>query len=142
LKKPALTSIKPSCNYNFLTLGSDDKGKVLFAFLDFFSCISLSWSLLPIVKRLYPWLCQCGLLKHFEVLIIYQSALHTDALRPGFILMAVFTFQVVVLKRNHDGSAQNYMNILLRHRSAVYCTVYLKGVSFSEVVNGVWVVSS
>ena len=76
----------------------------LYFFLDFFSGSLLCLSLLPIVKRLYPWLCQCGLLKHFEVLIIYQSALHTDALRPGFILMAVFTFQVVVLKRDYDGS--------------------------------------
>ena len=69
-----------------------------------FSGVSLCWSLLPIVKRFYPWLCQCGLLKHFEILIIYQSALHTDGQRPGFILMAVFTFQVVGLKSDYDGS--------------------------------------
>ena len=48
-------------------------------------------------------MCQCGHLQHFEVLIIYLSALHTDDLRPGFILMAVFTFQVVVLKRDYGG---------------------------------------
>ena len=91
-------------NYNFITLSGDDRRAVSFAFLDFFSAVSHCWSILPIVKRLYHWFCQCGLLKRFEVLIIYQSALHTDALRFGFILMAVFTFQVVVLKRNYDGS--------------------------------------
>ena len=36
LKKPTLTCIKQSCNYNFLTLGSDDKQKESLAFLDFF----------------------------------------------------------------------------------------------------------
>ena len=67
-----------------------------------------------------------GLLKHFEVIIIYQSTLYTDALRPGFILMAVFTFQIIVFQCNYDGSTKNYKKILWRHRSAVKYTSYLK----------------
>ena len=126
LKKPALTCVKRSCNYNFLTFGSNDKQKGSFLFLDFFRHFPLL--AVPIdckkIISLTRWLCQWGLLKHLEV-IIYQSLLHTDALRPGFILMVVFTFQVVVLKRDNDGSTWNYMKILWRHRSAAHYTVYL-----------------
>ena len=134
LKKPALTCIKRSCNYNFLTLGIDDKYKDNLRFLHIFCGCYFCWSLLWIVKRLYPLLCQCGLLKHFEVIIIYQSTLYTDALRPGFILLAVFTFQIVVFQCDYDGSTKNYMKILRRHRSDVYYTSYLKRAEKSALI--------
>ena len=58
LKKPALTFIKLSCNYNFLTLGSDDKEReelgFFFRFLFPRRCPLLV--ITPDCKRLYPWL--------------------------------------------------------------------------------------
>ena len=112
LEKSSRTSIKRNCNYKFPTFGSDDKYNGSLAFFRFFSSAFLFFPLLPIVKILYPWLCQCGVLKHFEVIIIYQSILHKDDLKPGLILMVVFTFQVVVFQRDNDGSTYNYMKIL------------------------------
>ena len=38
--------------------------------------------------------------------VIYQSILHMDALRPGFITMAMSTFQVVVSQRDCNGSTK------------------------------------
>ena len=54
LKKPALTSIKLSCYYNFLTLGSDDKGSEDFVFLDFFSRRSPLMVITPDCKMIIP----------------------------------------------------------------------------------------
>ena len=35
---------------------------------------------------------------------VYQSIIHPDALRHGFILMVVLTFQIVVFQRDYDSS--------------------------------------
>ena len=105
VEKHALTCIKQSVNYIFFTFSGDDKrspGRIFF--LDFVSKPSLCWSLLLIVNRLYPWLCHCGILKHFEIIIIDQSILLTDVLRPGFILMNVWAFQVAIFPHENEDS--------------------------------------
>ena len=75
-----------------------------FFFYRFFFRLFTLFVITPDCKKIIPLAVSVWPFETLRSININQSALHTDSLRPGFILMVVFTFQVVVLKRDNDGS--------------------------------------